>query len=257
MATAQASLEQLCTRHGIKKTLLKKLTKTVLEAQANNANQGLRGHVRCGKSWRGQRLEDIPYREDSIAIFASKGKGQFGNALSPFHLDVPSSMMGWATIDGSPGGLALPSPQKLELVWQCAKKSQRESWEEYLARRNRIYRSKEPKRRYLEKDVAIAGACFGTREDGLVQYVPSRVFYCTAFEKAVSELPEFHFLRDLVDRGFNLVILGPDGHPLHVTPGAVAEEYDNARLQFGHERVLVAMLRDEKPWVDKARCWRE
>jgi hypothetical protein len=257
MEAARGIVQELSSRHGIKsESLLSKLTATVVDMQATNASQGLRGQVRCGRSWRGQRLEQIPYRSDSIPIFASKGRGQFGNAFSPFNLEVPTDMMGWATADGNPEGDLLPLPQKLELVWQCAKVSKDESWEDYFARRRRIYAGKTPKRRYIEKGAAIAGACFGSKDDALVEYVPSRVYYCSAYEEAVSTTPEFRFLMDLVDRGFNLLLLGPDGHPLDVMPGATAEAYVDASLQFGHERVLVSLLRRERPWADKPQCWK-
>jgi hypothetical protein len=256
MASAKSILKDLCVQHNIKpETLLSKLSKGVEEAQASNRRKGSRGQVRCRRSWRGQRSEDIPYREDSIPIFASKGKGQFGNALSPFLLAVHPDLMRWATTDGKPGSARLPFPQKLELVWQSAKVAENERWADYFARRERIYSGKTPKRRYLDRDTAIAGACFGSEEDGLVQYVPSRVFYCTAYEEAVSALPHFCFLKGLVDNGFNLLILGPDGHPLEVSEGSVASAYADALLQFGHERVLVAMLRGERAWVDMPRCW--
>lgn len=97
----------------------------------------------------------------------------------------------------------------------------------------------------------------GSKADGLVQYEASRVFYCSAYEESVRTLPEFCLLQMLVDRGFNLLILGPDGHPLEVTPGAAVKSYSDASLQYGHERVLVAMLRGERPWVEMPRCWRE
>lgn len=258
MSTARTMVKDLCAQYNIRaETLLSKLSKGVEEAQKSNSSNGLRGQVRCGRSWRGQRSEQIPYREDSIPIFASKGKGQFGNALSPFNLDVPHDLMRWATRDGRPGSTHLPLPQKLELVWQCAKVAEHESWDEYVARRERIYNGKTPKRRYLERETKIAGACFGSVDDALVQYVPSRVFYCTAYEQAVGTLPEFRFLKALVDAGFNLLILGPDGHHLEVSGSEVARAYDDARLQFGHERVLVAMLRGERPWVEMPRCWRD
>lgn len=256
MALVRELIQQLCAQHGVKAdALLSKLSQAVEEGRAANVRDGLRGRVRCGRSWRGQRLEQMPYRDDSIAIFASKGRGQFGNAFSPFNVDAPSSMMHWATVDGKPGSSSLPLPQKLELVWQAAKKSGSENWDTYFARRARIYEGKTPKRRYLEKGADIEGACFGSAEDSLVQYVPSRVFYCTAYEKCVGTKPEFLLLQALVDRGFNLLILGPDGHPMDVCPGAESAAYSDASLQFGHERVLVSMLRGERPWINMPSCW--
>ena len=150
----------------------------------------------------------------------------------------------------------LPLPQKLELVWQSAKKAREESWPEYFTRRKRIYFDKTPKRRYLDRGQDIEGACFGARADGLVGYVPSRVFYCVAYERSVSSLKEFQLLQALLNNGFNLLLFGPDGHPLRMEPGAASEAYMDGSLQFGHERVLVSMLRQEQPWLAMAPCWK-
>jgi len=256
MDIARGLVRVLCMQHGLKADLLLgKLTLAIVEAQGQNKSCGLRGSVRCGRSWRGQKLEEMPHRGDSISIFVSKGKGQFGNAFSPFCMDVPVDMMKWATADGKPDGKPLPLPQKLELVWQAAKKAVGESWEAYFSRRERIYSGRTPKRRYLERGTAIEGACFGSAEHGLIQYVPSRVFYCNAYERTVASSSEFNVLKELVDAGFNFVLLGPDGHPVETSQGAVAEAYADASLQFGHERVLLAMLRGETPWADEATCW--
>merc|ERR1719480_706974 len=123
-------------------------------------------------------------------------------------------MLAWATLDGRPGSAPLPVPQPLELVWQAAKVAEGEGWPEYFERRRRVYSGGTPKRRYLDRSQAIAGACFGAEADGLVAYVPSRAFYCTAYERATSALPEFRFLQALVRDGFDLLLLGPDGHPV-------------------------------------------
>jgi len=142
-------------------------------------------------------------------------------------------------------------------MWQAAKVAEGEEWEAYFVRRARIYAKATPKRRYIERDAGIAGACFGSPEDGVVQYVPSRVFYCTAYERAVSQLPEFKFLEGLVDDGFNVLILGPDGHPLELGAEHIDAAYVDPSKPFGHERVLVAMLRGERPWKKRKQCWRD
>lgn len=255
-AIGRQLVQQICDRHRVKPaTWVQKITPEVERARAANCAREARGDVRCGRTWRGQSKAEMPSRPDSMPVFISKGKGQIGNALSPFNVEVPVSMMGWATSDGEPASERLPLPQKLELVWQAAKVAQGEPWSDYFSRRARIYAGKTPKRRYVDRDAGIAGACFGPQSAGLVQYVPSRVFYCRAYEQAVREVPEFEFLADLVAEGFNLLLLGPDGHPMETTPEAVKEAYADAKLQFGHERVLVAMLRQESPWADQPLCW--
>lgn len=256
VSDAKSRVSALCARFGVKKdALITKLSSGVQSARMANGSRSFRGVVRCGRVWRGQRKEEMPCRDDSISIFASKGKGQIGNALSPFHVDVPRELMSWATVDGKRNGDMLPLPQKLELAWQAAKVSKDEDWKSYFERRARIYAKRVPKRRYIEKGVAIAGACFG--EECLVQYIQSRVFYCTAYEQATSKLPEMQLLHALVDDGFNLLILGPDGYPMDETAEDVRKAYADPSVPFGHERVLVAMLRGERPWAEAPRCWQE
>lgn len=243
-------MKELCLKHGVRtESLLAKISSDVEIAWMAAVRSKSRGMVYCGRTWRGQRREDIPYRVDTIAISASKGKGQIGNALSPFNLYVPDDMMRWATVDGKPDGMPLPLPQQLELVWQSAKKAADEDWSQYFSRRERIYKKQTPKRRYLERGATIAGACFG---GDLVEYIPSRVFYCTAYERAIRTTAEFGLLKALVDAGFNLLLLGPDGYPLE---GSLEGAYNDSSVPFGHERVLVAMLREEMPWKDAAPCW--
>eukprot|EP00927_Polykrikos_kofoidii_P054556 TRINITY_DN48967_c0_g1_i1.p1 TRINITY_DN48967_c0_g1~~TRINITY_DN48967_c0_g1_i1.p1 ORF type:complete len:258 (-),score=43.12 TRINITY_DN48967_c0_g1_i1:213-986(-) len=255
--SAKDVVRNACKRFGVKKdSLVAKLSAGVDSAWKANKAKGSRGLVHCGRVWRGQPKQDMPCRDDSMSIFVSAGKGQIGTALSPFTVHVPGELMSWATVDGTPGGDPLPGPQKLELVWQAAKVSKGESWKAYLARRVGIYAKKVPKRRYIEKGSAIGGACFGGEEDKLVEYVPSRVFYCTAYEKAVSELPEMKLLKALVDDGFNLLLLGPDGHPIEAGGKHIRRAYADPSVPFGHERVLVAMLRGERPWAEASRCWR-
>merc|ERR1712039_599551 len=102
----------------------------------------------------------------------------------------------------------------------------------------------------------MGGACFGSSTDLLVQYVPSRSFYCVAYEQAVAALPEFLFLKHLVQAGFNVLLLGPDGHPIDTDQGAVGTAYFDPNFQFGHGRVILALLREERPWASQPCCWR-
>jgi len=202
-------------------TWLPKMTSSIEVARATKRANGSRGDVHCGKVWRGQSKDAMPTRDDSLPVFVGKGKGQIGNALSPFNINVPDFMMTWATADGEPGAAPLPLPQKLELVWQAAKLALGEGWPEYFSRRAKIYAGRIPRRRYIDRGAEVAGACFGSRSAGLVQYVPSRVFYCCAYERSVSETAEFQFLMDLVDDGFSLLLMGPDGHPVDLGEQAV------------------------------------
>lgn len=257
--SAKYALRQVCEARGVRpESLTSKVSDAVTRAREENLILRRPGTVTCGQVYRGQRAEDIPYKDGSIAVFASKGRSQIGTALSPFTVDVPKEMVHcWATVDGEPQSQALPLLQKLELVWQAAKMAAGESWEDYFARRARIYKAQTPKRRYMDRDAKIAGACFGCRADGLIEYVTSRAFYCTAYECAVKDLPEYLLLKDLVEDGFNILLLGPDGYPLDVDAEAVESAYLHEGSPFGHERVIVALLRGLRPWTVADRFWQK
>lgn len=86
-------------------------------------------------------------------------------------------------------------------------------------------------------------------------YVPSRQFYCYFYAKHVRALPEYAQLLNLVRTGTNVQIVGYDGHP--PDGKSVKEMYLDPLLQFGHERVLYALLKadtegipdSELPWM--------
>mmetsp|Transcript_57487 Transcript_57487/g.153196 ORF Transcript_57487/g.153196 Transcript_57487/m.153196 type:complete len:98 (+) Transcript_57487:39-332(+) len=86
--TAKMLVQRASERHGVRLDV-RKVSDEVDSAWAVNRNTGSRGRVRCGRVWRGQRKEEMPYRSDSLPVFVSKGKGQIGNALSPFCVNVP------------------------------------------------------------------------------------------------------------------------------------------------------------------------
>ena len=135
-------VRKACLKRGLRPdSILAKIDADVLAARKSNKAKGLRGTVRCGCVWRGQRKDEIPYRKDSLSLFVSKGKGGLGNALSPFNVRTPQEMTkSWATEDGTFGGKLLPLDQPLELVWQAAKVGEAEQWPAYFARRAQIYR---------------------------------------------------------------------------------------------------------------------
>ena len=212
----------------------------------------------------------------------------------------------------------------LELVWQGAKVLEKEvvrekgegkgkkAGKQYFGRREKIYRDKVPKRRYFEKGEAVAGALFGNNLKGteeevkgggrigggrLFQWVDSRWFYCVAYERALALSPVFLLLKGLVEEGFNILLLGPDGFPIseeeeekkgkeksissffpssspspsssstspttpHSNPPVSASltptyqhnirnAYYSTAHPFGHERVLLSLLMEYKPWLEQ------
>lgn len=83
-------------------------------------------------------------------------------------------------------------------------------------------------------------------EDGKenrLDYVGSRQFYCTFYERFAAINDDFARLLDLREDGVNLQLVGYDANPI---TGEDAESIEAAYLDdstpFGHERVLYAML---------------
>jgi hypothetical protein len=226
----------------------------VVASHAANQAAGRPGKIRLGQIWRAQKKEDIPYQDGYIPIRVSKGQGAIGNALSPFNLDVPDDMLTWATEDGTRNSPQLPLPQKLELVWQSSKVYQDETIPEFLKRRKKIYDKGEPKRSYRAKvdgvRPPVEGAVLGYISEPLLAWGPSRVYYAKAYERAVQDTESFLLLERLVACGYNLLLLGPDGWPVEGDDYKAAYEDVTSGQQFGHERVLGAMLYGgPKPWA--------
>ncbi len=192
------------------------------------------GKVNCDVLRRGQTIEDD---DNAIRILVSKGRSTIGNMLSPFNIEVDSEFLPYKDMD----------PVPMELWWQSAKMKGDESMKAFERRRLAIYESGVAKRKYfdLKKD-GVKGALF---DDTIYQYVDSRYFYCKMYQHSLQRNPAYLFLRDLHLKGFNLLLMGPDGHPMS---GNATEDYVDTSKQFGHERVLVCMLLGLTPWEEYA-----
>lgn len=83
-------------------------------------------------------------------------------------------------------------------------------------------------------------------------YMESRYVYCHLYELAVRNLPEFKKLVSMLDRGYNLQIVGYDGLAVDRSGKTLAELYLDESQPFGHELVLYTMLRNSDaynyPW---------
>eukprot|EP00040_Diaphanoeca_grandis_P006119 m.36021 g.36021 ORF g.36021 m.36021 type:complete len:372 (+) comp17242_c0_seq1:119-1234(+) len=261
---SKAFIKDLCNELDISKcaaTLCGKVTEVVSAKRSENVNAGRMGSVQLGKCWRGQKKADIPHDPTAITVYVSKGKGHLGTHFSPFVLKVPHHVVSKWTLDGQDSGMPLPINKQgwpLELVWQAAKATKDEvvgtgklkkPSAAYFKRRAVIYKRGIPKRRYFEKGSAVGGAVFGNHDAPLLQWVESRYFYCQQYERAVESSDEFKLLKGILNAGFNLLLLGPDGFPV-VSPSltTITQAYSSTRFPFGHERVLMAMLMGCRPW---------
>mmetsp|Transcript_4367 Transcript_4367/g.8746 ORF Transcript_4367/g.8746 Transcript_4367/m.8746 type:complete len:336 (-) Transcript_4367:167-1174(-) len=223
------------------------------------------GSVQCLNFFaaRGGRRPEL---DGFVSVYVAKGFGEIGNQLSPFFLPVPPGLLTGMTVDGSDAGKSLFSNDcknvPLELWWQSAKVCDHELIKDgggvpgpnFFSRRAAIYSEGVAKRRYVRG--GIAGAWLGGT---LVPWVESRVWYCTAYEHSAAMTCAFAFLQNLVVQGVNLLLLGPDGFPLGSGADSAPSDngldavYHSEDHPFGHERVLVAMLRGQRPWSNAAK----
>jgi hypothetical protein len=82
-----------------------------------------------------------------------------------------------------------------------------------------------------------------------LNYIESRQFYCTFYERLAVGKPEFLKIRRLLEQGYNIEICGYDGYPLEIEE--IEQAYLDPSKPFGHERVLFTLLtsRDDYPWT--------
>eukprot|EP00435_Cladocopium_sp_Y103_P067360 s612_g29.t3 len=261
----EPSPQELAKKAGLRdpqeiRSVVKKLTAEIVEAWQRNRAAKLRGQVDCGQI---QRAKVDPSVVGFLPVGVSKQRGKLGQMVSPFMLFTPKGLQSFATETGVAGGKLLPE-RPLELVWQAAKIKKSEvgsdglPTDEYFQRRTAIYQKGQVQRRYIPTE-EIGGAILSYRTQAPVKYIESRKFYCCAYTKAVVETESYQFLQNLCQDGFNLLLLGPDGHSClererrmdeSEVKQALCNAYNDPSKQFGHERVLLAMLTQQCPWAD-------
>lgn len=93
-----------------------------------------------------------------------------------------------------------------------------------------------------------------TDRDGFshkIDYITSRQFYCSFYERLARKQDDFSYLKDLLENGYNLAIQGYDAYEIGSTPEEIEQTYLDPRRPFGHERCLKTMLvlnEESYPW---------
>ena len=70
-------------------------------------------------------------------------------------------------------------------------------------------------------------------------YVQSRYFYCHQYEKLAPKTDDFKKLKQMLNEGINLQIVGYDAYPI---TKSLQEHYEDPDKPFGHEIVLYTLL---------------
>lgn len=222
-------------------------------AAAINAAAGLRGKVICTALHMRHQPED---HSGYMKVFpnyrhGSRADGYGCPALSPMTMGPVSH--------GQPG---LPPASCLENLHQGNKvfpselASNGEPSDAWEACRLSMYQDPVPRRHKEAAAVSKPVYSVWRSADGSERhytYVESRQFYCRVYEQFAEASAELGELRDCLDAGYNLQIIGYDGRP--VGPGPTAEAlaamYADPSAPFGHELVLYSLLTltpAEYPW---------
>jgi len=132
--------------------------------------------------------------------------------------------------------------------------------EEYLQKIREIYLDKVPHRhkydrKILQKlnnniNIPKFSIYFDTNgNEQRYNYLQCRYFYCYFYEKFVIDSKNFKKLCEMINKGYNLNIIGYDGYNVSKS---LYEHYMDTSKPFGHELVLYTMLvendRDKYPW---------
>lgn len=229
------------------------------EAAEQNRRAGRRGQVRVTKMQMRKAVPDLPGFRKVFPNFKHGGRtdGLGFNTLSPMFLGPVEH--------GQPG---LPPALNIENFHQgskCFKEETRGTNDTYPGplfyhNRETWYRDPIPHRHKYKGTkenldggtTSSPGVASNRRniplyfvwvdkegKENYLDYVLSRQFYCTFYERLATKQPQFSELQRLLDNGYNLQICGYDGR--EVTRSLEAEYLDPSQ-PFGHELVLYSLL---------------
>jgi len=234
----------------IKEEKINKEKEQIEELRLVNVKEDRAGKVICSKLRMMKAPEDIP---GFIKVFPNFKHGNRSDGLGMPRL----SPMSLGPVDhGQPD---LPMSFNIENYHQFSKVFQEEVDEEgnpsKLFYKNRIdgYLDKVPHRhkcigKEKNKNIPLYFVWVNKNEkEHHLDYVTSRQFYCNFYERLAKLEPDFKKLKDLRDKGYNLQIVGYDGHNVD----NLEKAYLDKNYSFGHELVLMAMLvlkEEEYPW---------
>lgn len=221
------------------------------QARQENIRAGRRGQVVLSRMLMMREPEFIPgYRRVFPNYKHQRRTDGFGCArISPKSLGPVKH--------GQPG---LPDALNIENFHQSGKVFQEEVDAQgnptalYYENRLKFYQDQVPHRhkyRGTEKNKNIPLYFIWVDKTGRehrLNYIESRQFYCTFYERLAILEPDFARLRQMIEDGYNLQICGYDAHPV---TRPIEEEYLDPSRPFGHELVLYTLLThspDQYPW---------
>ena len=232
------------------------------EAATNRAGRGERGRVIVRKL----RMMQNPTPEPGFLMVFPNNKA--GGRADGHPCPELSPMRMTDIAHGQPG---LPNASSLENLHQGNKvfTEELDKYENpgplFYANRLRFYTDPEPHRHKFKGTGANPNVplySIWVQPDGTEKrntYIESRRYYCNIYAERALNCMAFHALRQHLDKGYNLQIVGYDGYPLTENdatgPPPTAADfrrmYLDASRPFGHELVLAVLLvlkKEDYPW---------
>lgn len=177
----------------------------------------------------------------------SSSSSGFGNNLSPFKVG-PIKFT-----EVMPDGKEIEREATcLENLWQATKvrvihRLSNMPVGEWWRIRNKIWADPKPYRHTIPKNERT-----GDIKDAVsfwngmyISYELARwQIYIKFYSQYVAELDDYKTLEDMIKRGHNILLIGPDGRRVD----NYQHEFNDLSKPFGHELVLAAMLRNERVW---------
>lgn len=149
----------------------------------------------------------------------------------------------------------LPVSHNLENFHQFSKLFDNETMESALQERIAAYSSDIPHRHKpsaLGKNIPLCSIYYTKTGSTPMEftYLESRWFYCHYYELLVEKTAQFAELKQLLESGTNINIVGYDGYDV---TQSLWTHYNDTTRPFGHELVLYSLLlvgdnKDELPW---------
>jgi hypothetical protein len=228
--------------------------KTVEDAMQRNIAQGSRGEVRVGKLpfFRGRSGDKTwPLIPGFKNVNVCSGAAGIYKELSPMKLGPICISDNWTC-----GKINV---KNIENLWQYSKVWPGEEIEdfpttEFFERRKRGWADIKG-HRHVKKGTGsnpnIPLYSFWKGEK--LSYVEARKrIYCPIYSQLVVNTTAYRRLDNLLDKGYNIQILGYDGYDFINEGKTLKMCVDDASRPFGHELVLAALLRNEEEglWDD-------
>lgn len=230
----------------IEKQKIEKHNKSIEEAKEYNKKHNKKGSIIVTKLYMMKQAETI---DGYIKVYPNykhqNKKDGFGCAsLSPKSLGP--------IIHNMPG---LPPAKNLENYHQFSKFFPFEVKDNIITEKALLYRnqgfldpmphrhkfSKKELQKYNNTHIPLFSMYYDTNgKEHRYTYIECRYFYCYWYEKLAIQTKDFQYLLSIIEKGYNIQIIGYDGY--QPNNNTIYKHYLDDSRPFGHELVLYSLL---------------